>query len=159
MLHWVMLGSVGVMSLGGFKSGTHNHLIFVLRALVIAPRACSDVCSHRKCPKERSCSRTQTAMVTVQHISNLSSSLWVAITYSGDKLRLDQWKMNALTPCPVQKIDHFQRKPWKHIKPKLSKQRYHVDIFWVNQLTKLFWNYNSEYQQRLLEWYFNVLFL
>lgn len=159
MLHRVMLGSVGVMSLGGFKSGTHNHLIFVLWALVIAPRACSDVCSHRKCPEERSCSMTQTAMVTVQHTSSLSSSLGVPITYSGDELRLDQWKMNALTPYPVQKMHRFQRKPWKYIKPKLFRQRYHLDIFWVNLLGKQCWNYSSEYQQRLLDWYFNVLFL
>lgn len=54
---------------------------------------------------------TQTAMVTVQHTSSLSSSLGVPITYSGDELRLDQWKMNALTPYPVQKMHRFQRKP------------------------------------------------
>lgn len=92
------------MSLGGFKSGTHNQLIFVLRSLVIAPRAHSDIYLHRKCPEERSCSRTQIAMVTVQHTCCLSFSLQVAITYCGEELWLGGKRMNGLTPCPVQKI-------------------------------------------------------
>lgn len=121
MLHQMILGSGGVMSLGGFKSGTHNQLIFVLRALVIAPRACSDVYLHRKCPEERSCSRTQIAMVTVQHTCCLSFSLQVALRYYGEELRLGGKRMNGLTPCPVQKIYRCQRKPWECVESKLSR--------------------------------------
>lgn len=75
------LGKWGRYVIGGFKSGTHNQLIFVLRVLIIAPRACSHVYLHRKCPEQRSCSMTHITMVTVQHTCCLSFSLWVDITF------------------------------------------------------------------------------
>lgn len=145
MLRQMILGSGGVMSLGGFKSGTHNQLIFVLRALIIAPRACSHAYLHRKCPEERSCSMTHITMMTVQHTCCLSFSLWVDITYFGEELWLGGKRMNGLTPHPVLKTYYFQRKAWEHVESKLSRVAWSSRHFLSKWPSRTGYIHNNEY--------------